>query len=150
MPSSTSRLVEAVTDALNDAEPLAAVGVRITVDEQDGSIRLRGVVRTEVQRYLAERIAAETPNVKAVQNDLRSDTAIAADVSRALAADPALAAVPFLVESKLGEVRLRTPAADPLLLDRAVSVARQVPGVVDVTIPTLHQPDHASPLRRAS
>jgi osmotically-inducible protein OsmY len=103
-----------------------------------------------VQRYLAERIAAKTPNVKAVQNDLRSDTAIAADVARALAADPALATVPFLVESKLGEVRLGTPTTDPLLLDRAVTIARQVPGVIEVTIPALNPHADAPPLRRAS
>jgi osmotically-inducible protein OsmY len=43
-----------------------------------------------------------------------------------------LATVPFLVESTLGEIRLRTPVVDPCMLDRAVEIARKVPGVVDV------------------
>jgi osmotically-inducible protein OsmY len=127
-----SRLVQAVYDALNNAEPLEATGFHITVEEQDGAIRLSGVVRTEVHRYLAEKVAAETPNVKAVLNELRSDTALAAAVSRALAADPALAGIGIRVESTLGTVRLRAPIADPLLLDRAVAVARQQPGVIEV------------------
>ncbi|MCS6803194.1 MAG: BON domain-containing protein [Chloroflexota bacterium] len=150
MPSSTSRLVETVTDALNDAEPLAAVGFRIAVEEQDGVVHLRGVVRTEVHRHLAERIAAAIPQVKAVRNELRSDTAIAADVSRALAADPALARVSFLVESTLGEVRLRTSATDPLIIDRAVAIARQIPGVIEVSARSIGGHGDAPPLRRAS
>ncbi|MFN8535310.1 MAG: BON domain-containing protein [Dehalococcoidia bacterium] len=134
MNRSNSRRVQAVYDALNETEPLESVGFRINVEERDGGVRLSGIVRTEVHRYLAAKTAGGVHDVKAVQNDLVSDLTLASEVSRALAADPELARVPFLVQSTLGEVTLTGAAEDPAMADRAVDIARRQPGVVDARL----------------
>ena len=132
MTRSDSRLIEAVYDALNNTEPLEAAGYRIAVEEKDGVVRLSGVVRTEVHRYLAGQVAAAAVNGNRIQNDLLSDLAIAATVAAALARDPQLASLTFRVYSTLGEVRLLSPTCDPALTERAVAIAREQPGVIAV------------------
>ncbi|MCS7001477.1 MAG: BON domain-containing protein [Dehalococcoidia bacterium] len=135
-----ARLARDILEALDDTEPIEAVGHRIEVTVVDGVARLTGVVRTEVLRHLAGQVAAGVRGVVAVQNDLLSDQTIARQVAAALARDPIVADRHILVQSTLGAVTLRGVFPTAAEADRAVAIARETPGVVEVTIGEL-QPD---------
>ncbi len=129
MNRADERLAQRVTNALNETEPIEAVGSDIHIDAHDSVVRLSGVVRTDVHRYLAVQRAKDVHGVASVEDDLTTDSKLATDVAGAFATDPKLVRLPLLVQSNLGEITIRGRVADPALVDRALALARTVPGV---------------------
>lgn len=145
--------------AVRLAESRALAGSRIRVEGADADVALRGVVRDEWQRQRALHIAAHTPGVGRVEDELTVDPALAAPapvpderlaraVARALAADGALRASAgegwlfgWRVEGSDWAIDVEVDDGDVLLAGTAplqqqihafILEARDVPGVRSV------------------
>jgi len=125
-------LSAAVEKKLRAYEPLRASGMRITVSGQDGVVRLAGVVRSGVHKYLAEMLAQSVARVRAVENGLQTDDAIAAAVAAELAKEGGIKSHQVTVQSFLGNVRLRGKVPSGAVRTAAAARAAGVTGVVGV------------------
>ena len=122
------------------AEDVSAIAVR--VDTTDGKVTLHGTVASADEKARAERAAKSVEGVQEVRDLLQvvakpqqesaavADDALSADVSKRLAADPALADSKIEVKSTNKGVVLLDGDAKTLSAHlRALEVARSVPGV---------------------
>lgn len=129
----------------SDADTAAAVEAQLekdsltapldlTVSVSDGVATLAGTVSSPDEQARAIEIARGVVGVSEVTNGLTfdPDALLASTVKSALAADPALAAVPIEVDARNGFVRLISDATDADQRERARAVARSVVGVKDV------------------
>ncbi|MDQ7030766.1 MAG: BON domain-containing protein [Ardenticatenia bacterium] len=130
--------VEAVRQAVERTllayDPIRTGETAIHVDVSNGSIVLRGYVRTENMKFAAEELAGRVPGVHQVDNRLISDSALDVAVAEALEeADGGwLAPLPVQVRAIKGHVMLRGPVPCESAREEIRRIALQVPGVLDV------------------
>lgn len=125
-------LSAAVEKKLRAYEPLRASGMRIAVSSQDGVVRLTGVVRSGIHMYLAEMLAQSVASVRAVENCLQSDDAIAAAVAAELSQEGSIKSHQVTVQSFLGNIRLRGKVPSCAVPAAATERAAGVTGVIGV------------------
>ena len=111
----------------------------IYVDTQDGVVRLRGVVETEIQRSVAERLARATEGVRGVDNQLRvgelaarkslTDVWLVTKVKSQLAADPVVSSFDIDVDALDGQVTLSGIVIGPRVRQQAERIAMATEGV---------------------
>ena len=126
-----------VGDALHSDVRLVSADIDATI--RGGIARLAGSVSSHAQKALAGAIAQRIKGVTAVDNQLavvplspRSDVEITADVSSALAQDPAVDEDKIEVTTVDGVVYLRGTEGSYAARQAADSDARTVSGVLDV------------------
>lgn len=123
----------AAVEAQLEKDPLTAP-LALTVSVSDGVATLSGTVSSPEEQARALAIARGVVGVSQVTNGLTfdQDALLASTVKSALAADPALAAVPIEVDARNGFVRLISDATNAEQRERARAVAQTVAGVRDV------------------
>jgi len=127
-----NRWLEAeVTQAIQSYEPLRSLYCPVTVQVQDGRVRLEGVVRTFIMKHMAGELARQVPGVLEVQNDLVSDTELQLELAQRLAQDPRtqLLTSDVTINCFLGTVYLRGRVDSPARKEAAAKVAAEVKGV---------------------
>jgi len=126
-------------------------GLQIDVDTRNGQVELSGSVDTEMARSTAERLARDTEGVRQVVNNLRinpdaadrtvasaeaqqpvNDAWITAKVKSSLLYSANVDGTELNVRTENGRVQLSGVASDQTELNRAVQIARDVRGVVEV------------------
>ncbi len=80
-------LSAAVHNALAQSTPLRVWMSRLTIDAQDNTVTLTGVVRSRATKTIAVQIARSVPGVSQVQNKLVADEDTEVAVAQALGAD---------------------------------------------------------------
>jgi|SRR5581483_9602813 len=123
-------------DILEDvAEALAAEGslrpFRLAIEPQvhEGIVELHGYARTPGHKRLAEQAARSVPGVIGVRNLLYDDESLMYAVAQALTADPVVRQAHLRVDSRLGEITLTGELPSEADLEKAIQLARSVPGV---------------------
>jgi osmotically-inducible protein OsmY len=120
------------------ADPRFQSGVTTTVYE--GRVLLTGRVAAPEMKPAADQIAAGTPGVRAVYDELAvappqvawndaKDAWISAELRSQMMLDPAVRSVNYLIDTENGSVYLIGSARDQAELDRTTQIARYVPGV---------------------
>ncbi|NDJ37012.1 MAG: BON domain-containing protein [Chloroflexi bacterium] len=125
---------EAVDEAIDDVELIRQGNPPITVSVQDGVVTLAGVVMSGQMHRLALMAAATREGVVKVIDGLYEDRDLEIAVAGRLAEDPAIDALrpPILVSSYKGRVTLTGVIDSEEMAERALMVAAQTPGVLDV------------------
>lgn len=121
-----------VRRALWDYEPLRASHAEIFIDIEGDQVRLRGRVRTQPQKLIAEVLVQRMPEVSSVINELIADPEVVRAVADALARDERTAPYVIRVDSRHGVVSLRGEVASEAIQEAAVSIASLVPLVQTV------------------
>ena len=103
----------------------------LKVEVKGGLVRLEGRVSTTAARSAAEELAAATPGVLSVQNELVADDEIAANIERALRSS-GIQLEALEVSVLLGQVKLKGIAATASDGQAAARLASSVPGVESV------------------
>lgn len=116
-----------VRRALWDYEPLRASHAEIFIDIDGDQVRLRGRVRTQPQKLIAEVLVRRMPEVGGVINELIADPEVVRAVADALAQDERTAPYVIRVDSRHGVVSLRGEVASEAIQEAAVSIASTVP-----------------------
>jgi osmotically-inducible protein OsmY/sporulation protein YlmC with PRC-barrel domain len=104
----------------------------LNVSVDGGVVRLKGRARSVELKRAAEELARTTPGVLAVDNEVIADDELAAEVERALRADPRLHFEELEVLVLLGQVKLRGRVPTPDERRHAGELARHVAGVESV------------------
>jgi osmotically-inducible protein OsmY len=128
------KLEAAVNRAVLSFEPLRMCRHSMSVQVNDGRVRLTGAVRTTTMKLVAEELARRVPGVQEVQNDLVSDSELQLQVAQRLAADPRtrLLTDVVTVRSFLGTVHLGGQVDSGTRREAAAKVAGEVKGVRQV------------------
>lgn len=104
----------------------------IQVEAADGVLALKGRVRTNSHRNLAQRLAQTAINGWQLRNELISDEALALEIAQRLAADPRTAAAQVRCDVFLGVVTLQGTVKGPWQHQAVLEVVGKVPGVASV------------------
>jgi osmotically-inducible protein OsmY len=148
--TSTNELESNIIVALVTSLAIEAANVAVHA-EPDGSVRLGGNVKTEVERGRAGRVATEVAGVTSVRNDLqtsylreRSDSEIETDLELLLRQDQAFDAHAHALEVDVqdGVVELSGSVQSTAEKERAVEAAWAV-GAMTVDVRALHVATHA-------
>ncbi|MGF1504070.1 MAG: BON domain-containing protein [Anaerolineae bacterium] len=125
---------EAVDEAIDDVELIRQGNPPITVSVQDGVVTLAGVVMSGQMHRLALMAAATREGFVMVSDGLYEDRDLEIAEAGRLAEDPAIDALrpPILVSSYKGRVTLTGVIDSEEMAERALMVAAQTPGVLDV------------------
>jgi osmotically-inducible protein OsmY len=124
---------QAVYDALKAVGPLRYTALRqVEVEVRNGAARLSGHVPTELHRQEAVQVAAATPGVVRVDDDLMSDEQLVRAVAVAMLPHPELQPSKVTISANLGTVILEGELDSPREVELAATVAAGVPGVTRV------------------
>jgi osmotically-inducible protein OsmY len=115
-----------------DYEPLRASHAEIFIDVDGHTVRLRGRVRTQPQKIIAEALVARMPEVDSVTNDLVADPEVVRAVADALAEDDRTAPYVIRVDARHGIVVLRGEVPSEAVQQAALDIASRVPLVSTV------------------
>ncbi len=123
-----------VEERLYRYDPLRVNFHLIRVEARDGRVILDGVVPSTAMKRMAETLARSIPGVREVQNDLRSDPEIEAELGLRLAADPELSPpqARVLATSVQGDVTLAGWVPSEEARQRAEQIVRSIRGVRNV------------------
>ncbi|MFN8483256.1 MAG: BON domain-containing protein [Anaerolineae bacterium] len=123
-----------IIQRLHNHQALRQAHDSIGVAFADGVATLSGIVRTPVHVELAVTTAQATPGVKAVRNELLTDTDIELDAANRLALDPRLRLTTDQVSiaSLHGSLLLSGRCDTAEQKAAALEIATYVPGVVEV------------------
>ncbi len=122
-------ILEDVTEALAAEGSLRPFRLAIEPRVHDGYVELHGYARTPGQKRLAEQAARSVPGVTGVRNLLYDDESLMYAVAQALTADPVVRQAHLRVESRLGEITLTGELPSEADREKAIQLARDVPGV---------------------
>jgi len=125
-----------------DAAVMNLSGIKANVER--GVVHLSGVVRDVMAKRYAEAAARSIEGVVDVENALNSDTAIWANVSAALMADPRTGIALIEVISERGIVTLKGQVNSTNIRDAAEDIASHQPGVKGVIVGLKVEPDDYS------
>jgi osmotically-inducible protein OsmY len=124
---------QAVYDALRAVGPLRYTALRqVDVEVRNGVARLSGHVPNELHRQEAVRVAAATPGVVRVEDELLSDEQLVKAVAVAMLPHPELQPSRITIRANLGTVILEGELDSPREVELAATVATAVPGVTSV------------------
>lgn len=119
-------------DLLEQQQALRTTTSAIVVEASPGELALKGRVRTNTLRNLAQRLARSAVNGWQLRNELISDEQLALDIAARLASDPRTATADVRCEMFLGVAHLKGMVHGKEQQQAVVEVVRQVPGVVGV------------------
>jgi osmotically-inducible protein OsmY len=122
------RVFEAIQaqDVVRETEPPLRIAVA------DGVVTISGVVLTRIMHERVLYVAASTPGVKKVIDELYTDPEIENTVAAALVADPGLNGAAVDVSSYKGSITVYGHMPDVAQREKALAVAVAVPGVRNV------------------
>lgn len=123
------RVAWQVHDLLAQEQALRTTTSDIVVEASEGLLKLKGRVRTNLLRNLAQRRAQVAANGWHLQNRLVSDEAIGLSLAGRLAMDPRTAAANIRIEVYLGTVYLKGFAQTMGQRAAAVELANTEAGV---------------------
>jgi|SRR6185436_16957081 len=110
------------------------------IEKRDADLKIEAKGSTDGERVTvsgkdlkakADELGQELKHAGAKAAEVTSDAAITAAVKVKLAADPDISAVKIDVDTADGVVTLNGRVASPGLVDKAVEIAKTVPGVKD-------------------
>ena len=111
------------------ADP-ALAPLRLDVSVSRGIVKLAGDTNSGAEQRRAIELSRAVKGVKDVISEMRiSDTAIVANVKKALTADALLQQVPIDVDARDGQVRLMSDDTDAGERQRALALAKTIEGV---------------------
>lgn len=119
-------------DLLAEEQGLRTTTSDILIEAAAGTLVLKGRVRTNNLRGLAQRLARAASDGWQLQNELISDETLAVAIATQLALDPRTAAADMRCEVYLGAVNLKGVVHTTAQRDAALELARAVPGVEGV------------------
>lgn len=128
-PRADADILAELQDRL-EAAPFDFSGVKAVLG--NGIARLTGVVPDVATKRHAEATARSVEGVIDVENALAADTAVAAQVTAALATDPRTELAVIEVINKQGIVTLKGQVDSPEVREAAEEIAAQQPGVISV------------------
>jgi osmotically-inducible protein OsmY len=126
------KLYTRVRRVLWEYEPLRASHAEIFIDVAGRQVQLRGRVRTQPQKIIAEMLVRRMSDVSDVENGLVADPEAVRAVADALAQDERTAPYVIRVDSRHGIVTLRGEVPSAGVGDAAVEIAARVPLVNSV------------------
>jgi osmotically-inducible protein OsmY len=126
------KLYTRVRRVLWEYEPLRASHAEIFIDVAGRQVQLRGRVRTQPQKIIAEMLVRRMSDVSDVENGLVADPEAVRAVADALAQDERTAPYVIRVDSRHGIVTLRGEVPSAGVGDSAVEIAARVPLVNSV------------------
>ena len=158
-PASLRAVEGDLRDAATTGAVKAALGLRrslkpyrLSVSTEDGVVTLRGLVAKPDEQALAERTAAAVPDVRQVVNQIQlgaspersdegerslgeslDDQALEVQVKLAFSLDRNLRGTKLEARSFKRQVQLSGEVKTPAQRDLALAIARETPGVTDVT-----------------
>ena len=116
-------------DLLRREQTLRTTTSDIVVEAREGCLSLKGRVRTNLLRNLAQRLAQSVLNGWQLENELVSDEALALEVAARLAQDPRTADADVRCEVYFGVAHVKGVVASPEQRAAVLEVVAQVPGV---------------------
>lgn len=119
-------------DLLEQQQALRTTTSAIVVEARPGELALKGRVRTNNLRNLAQRLARSAVNGWQLRNELISDEQLAVDIAAKLAHDPRTATADVRCEIFLGVAHLKGVVRSEEQHQAVLELARQDPGVVGV------------------
>lgn len=135
-----SAITAKVKSAFVADKAVSALDIHVTTYK--GVVQLSGFANTQQEIDRAVALARDVPGAQSVKNDIRrtpqntgeyvDDSVITAKVKSAFLADKSVSALAIKVETFKGVVRLSGKADSQREIDRAVELARNVPGVQSV------------------
>ena len=126
------RMALRTQDLLAQQQSLRTTTSVIVVEAASGELSLKGRVRTNTLRNLAQRLARNATDGWHLHNELISDEQLAMDIAARLAMDPRTVMADVRCEVFLGVVNLKGVVKSPDQRQAVVELARQVPGIVSV------------------
>ena len=120
------KLYTRVRRALWDYEPLRASHAEIFIDVDGQAVRLRGRVRTQPQKIIAEALTRRLSEVASVTNALIADPEVVRAVADALARDERTAPYVIRVDARHGIVTLRGEVPSEAVQQAALEIAAGV------------------------
>lgn len=119
-------------DMLSTQQALRTTTSEIEVEAAEGVLVLKGRVRTNSQRNLAQRLAQTAVNGWQLRNELISDEALALEIAARLAGDPRTASAQVQCDVFLGTATLRGTVHGPWQHQAVLELVSKVPGVARV------------------
>jgi len=116
-------------DLLAEEQALRTTTSDILIEAAAGTLILKGRVRTNNLRGLAQRLARAASDGWQLQNELISDEALAVAIASQLALDPRTAGTDIRCEVYMGVTNLKGMVHSTAQRDAAIEQARMVPGV---------------------
>lgn len=104
----------------------------ITIEAEQGTLKLTGRVRTNIMRERAGQLARVAANGWTLENNLISDEALCYEIAARLAQEPNLDDTSIRCETYLGTAYLKGSVRNAEQRDRALQIAGQVPGILKV------------------
>lgn len=126
------RVAWKVHDLLAEEQVFRTTTSDILIEARDGSLHLKGRVRTNILRKLAQQRAQMAINGWQLENELISDEGIALSLASKLAMDPRTAAADIHLEVFFGTVYLKGTVHNQDQRAAATELARKEPGVTNV------------------
>lgn len=127
-------LRQSVEHVLRQYDPIRTGDTAIHVDVTNGTVVLRGYVRTDNMKFVAEELAGRVKGVSEIRNDLVSDSAL--EVAIALAIEEKdggwLAPLPVQVRVVKGSAMLRGAVPSEGAKEEIEHIVLQAPHVLDV------------------
>jgi osmotically-inducible protein OsmY len=127
----------AVEDVLNRLDVVRSSRAEIDVEVVNGHVTLRGVVQSPMMAAEVERAVAEVPGIAALTNLLIDDGTLSRQVAEALATEPRTQAIPpgYEVTAIFGHITL-IGRFTPDESRAVLAVTQSVPGVRAVNVKT--------------
>jgi|GEM_PF-891408 len=147
----SSPLQGEILEALWNSESIRQSQPRLAVETRDGTVELRGNVRSRAIKEIAADLARRVPGVREVINNLVTDTDLEIQAAAALVRDrrTRLFTDKIVVKSILGRVRLRGRVASEEIKVAAEELVAQIPGVHTV-VNDLEAPPRLKPAPAAA
>ena len=122
-------LQEVVSEAVANDEVVRTADVPIIVSVANRVVTLSGIVLSRMMRERVLYLAASTPGVEKVVDDLVTDPEIEMTIAQLIANDPALKHRKIEVTSYMGQVTLYAPSVTAEERERALALAATARGV---------------------
>jgi osmotically-inducible protein OsmY len=119
-------------DLLAQEQALRTTTSVIVIEAAAGELALKGRVRTNNLRNLAQRLARHAMNGWQLHNELISDEQLALDIAAKLAMDPRTAMADVRCEMFLGVANLKGVVRSKRQHQAVLELAEQVPGVAGI------------------
>lgn len=126
------RIAMQAYDLLADEQPLRTTTSEIRLEAAEGTLAIKGRVRTNNHRNLAQRLAQTAVDGWQLRNELISDEALTLELAAKLAMDPRTATANMRNEIFLGVAHLKGVVESREQRQAVLELAQQIPGITSV------------------